>query len=123
MKRTHTRCNKKRPLDARALGDLSHFPALCRLYFSFCKVMLSPSILGAMRHASLTTLCFCIAHPARDCAPVVLQLSQALWGLGRGSVVRCVVEGWPRDMSEALEKAQGRAPCQVFKTALEACGP
>ena len=54
----------KRPLDVRALGDLTGFPALRELTLDFCEVMLSPSLLGAVRHASLANLCFCSAHPA-----------------------------------------------------------
>ena len=33
--------------NARALGDLSAFPALCRLGFEFCEVMLCESLVGA----------------------------------------------------------------------------
>ena len=55
-----------RPLDARALGDLSHFPALRELTFDFCEVMLCRSVLGAAQHASLGSLVFCVAHPAPE---------------------------------------------------------
>ena len=116
--------HKKRPLDACALGDLSGFPALRELTFSSCEVMLCSSMLGAVHHASLTALTFRIAHPAPECAPAVLQLSRALWGLGRGSVVKCEALNWIERVwwriDKALEKARGRAPCQVFKAALEA---
>ena len=75
------------PLDVRALGDLSAFPALCTLEFCNCEVVLAASLLGVTRHASLKTLDFHCADPAPECAPMVLQLSQALKQLGRGSVV------------------------------------
>ena len=105
----------KRPLDVRALGDLSAFPALRELTFDFCEVILSHSMLETVRHSSLTTVCFCNAYPAPECALMVLQLSQALRGLGRGRVVS---EAWP--YSRALQNLH--APCQKFKIALEACG-
>ena len=72
----------------RALGDLSGFPALCRLRFAFCEVMLCGSMLSAVRHASLARVAFVVSHPAPECAPLLLQLSQALKRLGRGSVLR-----------------------------------
>ena len=50
----------KRPLDVRALGDLSAFPALCRLSFSYCEVMLCEAVLGAVRHASIERIAFII---------------------------------------------------------------
>ena len=75
------------PLDARALGDLSAFPLLCELQFSGCEVSLCASLLGITRHASLALLAFDDAEPAPESAPVVLQLSQALERLGRGSVL------------------------------------
>ena len=65
-----------RPLDVRALGDLSGFPALCKLTFGYCEVMLCHLVLGAARHASFASMCFIVAHPAPECAPAVLQLSQ-----------------------------------------------
>ena len=76
------------PLDTRALGDLSGFPSLRELTFDRCEVMLCESLLGAARHASLVSIDFCLAYPASECALVVLQLSQALKRLGRGSVLR-----------------------------------
>ena len=79
--------HEERTLDVRAMGDLSRFPYLCRLTFDFCEVMLCSSVLGAARHASLASLCFCFAHPAPECAPAVLLLSQELERLGRGSVL------------------------------------
>ena len=77
-----------RPLNARALGDLSRFPGLRNLTFDSCEVMLRRSVVSAARHASLTSLCFCNAYPAPECAPAVMQLSQELCRLGRGSVLR-----------------------------------
>ena len=74
-------------LDARALGDLSSFPALRRLTFDRCRVTLSPSIPGAARHTSLTSLRFDWACPARESEPAVLQLGQELERLGRGRVL------------------------------------
>ena len=112
---------EKRPLDVRALEDLSGFPALCKLSFDHCEVILCRSVLGAARHASLTSLCFCIAHPAPECAPAVLHLSQELWRLRRGSVLRAICEDFSGYLCGALRDAQGRAPCQVFMADLEVC--
>ena len=112
----------KQPLDARALGDLSGFPALRELTLHYCEAMLCSSVLGAVRHASLVSLCFRIAHPAPECAPAVLQLSGELRRMRRGSVVTYESEAWPR-IRTALQKARGRAPCQKFMAALEAGGP
>ena len=107
-----------RPLDVRALGDLSGFPALRELTLDFCEAKLCPSLLGAVRHTSLASLCFRSAHPAPECLLVVLQLSQELRHLGRGGVVRVKnIAGTP-----ALQFAQGWAPCMKFVAALEAGG-
>ena len=114
---------EKRPLDARALGDLSGLPVLRELTFKFCEVMLCQSLPGAVRHASLAALCFGATHPAPECAPVVLQLSQALRRLGRGSVLRLDSRKRCGFVGYALEEAQGRAPFQRFQAAIEACGP
>ena len=110
----------KRSLDVRALGDLSGFPVLRELTLEFCEIRLCPSLLGALQHASLVNLCFCIAHPAFECALMVLQLRHELRRLGRGAVVRSSTAD-PRCVY-ALRKARGRAPCQKFAAALEACG-
>ena len=75
-------------LNVRALGDLSGFPALCRLYFYHCEVMSCESVVGAVWHASLTQLYFGEAYPAPKCVPTVLQLLQALKHQGRGSVFK-----------------------------------
>ena len=70
---------KKCPLNAVALGDLSGFPALCKLRFSFCEVKLCMSLLGgAVRHEALRAYTFHFAHPAPESVPMVLQLSQDL---------------------------------------------
>ena len=111
-----------RRLDVRALGDLSGFPALRELTFNFCEVMLCNSMLGAVRHGRLTSLCFCNAHPAPECALGVLQLSQELWCWGRGSVVKHV-NVRETCIYGALQAARGRAPCQKFMAALEECEP
>ena len=116
--------NEQHPLDVRALGDLSGFPALRELEFECCEVMLCKSVLGAVRHASLMSLSFCLAHPAPECALVVLQLKRALMGVSRGGVLNIVDEpeleqifDWHRQLyGDAL------APFHKFKGALEACG-
>ena len=74
------------PLDARALGDLSAFPALCKLFLHDCSVTLCASMLGVTRHASLMKLYFRRSRFPLECALVLQQLSQALERLGRGSV-------------------------------------
>ena len=111
----------KRPLDVRALGDLSGFPALCRLRFYFCEVMLCRALLGAVRHARLAALAFIFAHPAPECALVVLQLGQALMTSRPGSVLRS--EG----SCDMYGRGHGRgkyaqAPFNKFKAALKECG-
>ena len=118
-RRDHLQLHETRRLDVRALGDLSGFPALCELTFSYCEVTLCHLVLGAVRHASLT-LCFCLAHPAPECAQVVLQLSQALRRMRRGSVVSNTSDD-RLFLDDVLEDAQGQAPCQKFTAALEAC--
>ena len=72
------------PLDVRALGDLSAFPALCKLDFNDCEVMLCASMLGVAWHASLVELVFYSAKLAPECASIV----QALERLGRGSILK-----------------------------------
>ena len=114
----------KRPLDVRALGDLSGFPALRTLSFQACEVMVCMSMLGAVRHPSLATLDFDIAHPAPECEPVVLQLSQALKRAGRGRVLR--VDGGRYHHLEGLEcfvplAQQVLSPVGKFMAALAAC--
>ena len=114
---------KTRPLDARALGDLSAFPALRELDFSHCEVMLCESMLGAVRHASLSSIAFHVSHPAPECALMVLQLSRALGRLGRGSVLRC--EGYvdrEGHTEQALQKAHALPPLYKFQVALQAYG-
>ena len=110
----------KRPLDARALGDLSGFPALRELDFKLCEVMLCPSLPGAARHANLATLCFRSSHPAPECLPAVLQLSRELNRLRKGATVRCLEETWY--VEDNLWDFPGQAPYQKFQADLEACG-
>ena len=109
--------HEKRRLDVRALGDLSGFPALRELTFRCCEVLLCHSLLGAVRHACLITLCFRNAHPAPECAQVVLQLSQALRRTRRGSVFSRPLEYW----IGRVQVEQGQAPSQKFTAALKAC--
>ena len=113
-------CN--RSFDARALGDLSGFPTLCKLVFDCCEVKLCESIAGAVRHASLTGLCFCIAYPAPECAPMVLQLSQALRRNGRGSVLKLAKAERGCNRGTFYERLLHTAstPVHSFKVALEA---
>ena len=106
----------KRLLDVRALGDLSLFPALRELTLMLCEVVLCPSLLGAVRHASLAKVCFYMAHPAPECAPVVLQLNWELGGLRRGTVVTF------KDLSANFISDSLAAACQKFKADLDACG-
>ena len=108
----------KRPLDVLALGDLSGFPALCKLTFRYCEVTLCHSVLGAARHASLAGMCFVVAHPAPKCAPAVLQLSRELWRLRRGSVLKALCNK-VLIVSE-LQDARGCSPCEKFLADLEA---
>ena len=109
--------HEKRPLNAVALGDLSGFPALCNLTFEYCEVNLCMSVRdGAARHKSLTTLSFHYAHPAPECAPMVLQMSQE----PRRSCVLKLTDGsdfgsWDECPAAALP------PFFQFKTALELC--
>ena len=114
---------QKSCLGVRALGDLSGFPALRSLTFYFCEVSFCHSMLDAVRHAWLTSISFCTAHPAPECAPMVLQLSQALRRMGRGSVLRFCSNGLALgSVRDALDHAQGQAPCQKFMADLKACG-
>ena len=115
---------EKRPLDVRALGDLSAFPALCELGISLCEVLLCESLLGAVRHPCLAKFHFRLAHPAPECAMVVLQLGRALRRLGRGSLLQFLTEGVVQGqlLARAVREAQGRAPLQKFMAGMEACG-
>ena len=94
----------KRPLNAVALGDLSGFPALCKLSFYDCEVKLYMSMLdGAVQHRRLSSILFSNAHPTPECAPMVLQLSQQLrrssmldlTGGGLGSWGKCPAQDLP----------------------------
>ena len=114
--------HEKRSLDVCALGDLSGFPALRELEFSFCEVMVCESMLGAVRHASLESFTFYVAHPAPECMLVVLQLRHTLRGLRRGNVLKFISGGNLCGFDKELQEAQGRAPFQKVMTAFEACG-
>lgn len=116
--------HEKRPLNARALGDLSGFPALCMLEFASCEVTLCDSFLSSVGHASLASLSFYFAHPAPECALVVLQLSQALRRLGRGDMLKVFddIESEGRLDEHASQNAQALPPFYKFKVALGACG-
>ena len=116
--------HEKRPLDARAVGDLSAFPALRWLTFKFCEVMLCESLLGAVRHASLVSLTLLGAHPAPESALAVLELGKVLRHLRQGRVLRCSGEGLVagKFIEPFLQEAQGRAPFQQFIAAMAACG-
>ena len=109
------------PLDARALGDLSSFPALRKLSFQSCEVKLCESLPGAVRHTSLASLSFDVAHPAPECLLTVLQLGQALKRLGRCSVLRFAYEkdvcGRPVEC-----RVQTLPLFHRFKAATKACG-
>ena len=123
-------------LDVRALGDLSAFPALCKLSIRCCEVMLCETVLGAVRHASLASLCFTFADPAPECALAVLQLGQALARLGRGSVLEfnttvvqafcmhALIDAKERTLFDEYEAAAEvfQAPYESFLAALRACG-
>lgn len=110
----------KRPLDVRALADLSGFPALCKLTFEYCEVTMCTTMLGAAWHKSLTSLDFITSHPAPECALMVLQLRQALKQVNRGSVLRF---GTPYRLAErGLADARALPPSVIFNVALLACG-
>ena len=116
-----SRLHEKRLLDVHALGGLSACPALCELTFSFCEVMMCDSVLGAAGHAALANLVFHAAHPAPGCAPMVLQLSQALRQRMRDSVLRPVLDDEDVHVIWQLS-AHGRAPFDKFRAALRALG-
>ena len=114
-----------RPLDVRALSDLSAFPALCRLSFHCCEVTLCETMLGAVRHASLASMAFVISHPAPECALTVLQLSQELRRLRRGSVLRfryCEPPSGHRHAEYEFQSAHALPPLYKFQVALQAYG-
>ena len=110
---------EQQPLDVRALGDLSGFPALRELAFDFCEVMLCPSLLGAVRHASLTVMFIHYAHPAPESAQMVLQLSQELRRSSCGSLLAVVsVQGCVDSICMPREQVRFAS----FKAALQSCG-
>ena len=119
---------ERRPLDVRTLGDLSAFPSLRRLSFSNSEVLLCESMLGVVRHARLASIAFNIAHPAPECALMVMQLSRALRRLGRGSVLsfKNYVYGMNGDargcIEPAFQSAHALPPLHKFLVALQAYG-
>ena len=108
-----------------ALGDLSGFPALCKLTFSFYEVQLCMSLHGGVvRHTSLASIVFDFAHPAPECVPMVLQLSQDLRRLRRGSMIKLGAGGswhYERWGNRAVQSAQALPPFHKFRAALELC--
>ena len=118
--------HERRPLDVRALGDLSGFPALLHAELWLAARSCCASRCRAPCGTPASQAClFWLAHPAPECPLTVLQLSQALRRLGRGSVLKLVSEayGLPNYwLQTGLQSAQGRAPFQAFRAALEAGG-
>ena len=110
------------PLDARALGDLSGFPALRKLTFFFSEVLLCESLLGAVQHAKLASISFISSNPAPECALMVLQLSQALRRLKRGSVLSFEDKMHGSHAEHAMQSAHALAPRHKFQVALQAYG-
>ena len=122
-KEDQVQVHAKRPLDVRALGDLSGFPALCKLTFECCEVLVCTSMPGAAHHANLMRLIFCMAHPAPQCALMVLQLGRALKDLGRGRVLEVLNDSEEcNTVDHGLLLAKGPPPFDQFKAALAACG-
>ena len=112
-----------RPLDVRALGDLSGFPALRWLGFEYCEVTLCGSLLGAVQQCSLMSLVFHVAHPAPGCTMMALQLGQALKRLRRGSVLQVLGEDTYRgEYTGYALLVETLAPFQKFMAAMQACG-
>ena len=107
-------------LDVRALGDLSGFPALCNLSFSFCEVLFCESLLSAEQPPSLTSLFLGSAHPAPECALMVLQLGHALKRLGRGNMLKCdCCDEWASSRSHNVYE---QAAFRRFQAAFQAFG-
>ena len=76
------------------------------------------SLPSVVRHPSLASLRFGSAHPAPECALMVLQLSQALKQLGRVNMLRCLYGGeWA-----CLGVQDAQAAFTRFQAALQACG-
>ena len=114
----HLQLDEKCPLNAVALGDLSSFPALCKLTFSFCEIKLCKSLLGgAVRHPSLACIFLHFAHPAPESVPMMLQLSQEL---GQSNVLKLTGGRWDFGGWDDFP-AQGLPPFYKFKAALELC--
>lgn len=117
------------PLDARSLGDLSAFPALCELTFRSCEVLVCDTIPGAARHPCLVDLTFWYAHPAPRCAPAVLRLGQEAKKTRRGrygpSIITFIhfTDSDIDDMFEATPQGTPMLrPWRSFEDALDALG-
>ncbi len=77
-----------RILDAVALGDLSAFPCMTALTFSYCRVALSDDF-GVQHHARLDKVLFDCAQPCRGSgAAALLALHRQLLGSGHRGVER-----------------------------------
>ena len=101
------------PLDVVAMGDLSGFPTLRTLNFACCKVRLCMTLQsGAVRHASLASIVFELAHPTPECALMVLQLSREL----KGNSMLVLAVG-----DESYSGWVGLEPFFIFKAAMEFC--
>ena len=111
----------KLALDVHALGDLSGFPALCKVCFDSCEVLMCESVASATWHPSLASLSFNLAHPALECMLAVLQLCQAHKRLRGRNVLSFVDERWFKFPAEKYN-VQGLPPCHKFKAASVACG-
>ena len=88
---------RRPPLDVRALGSLSSFPALRRLSLAACEVIVRESFSVAAQHPAIEKISFRQAHPAPGCAQTVQQLSSALVRMGRGSVLEFTDEEYSRE--------------------------
>ena len=114
--------HEKRALNVVAMGDLSGFPALRKLTFACCEVKLCMSLPGGVvGHTSLASIFFNSAHPAPECALMVLQLSQELRRLRRGSLLKLEHYSEPENRwaDRALRRAQSLPPFHRFKAAME----
>ena len=113
-------------LDARALGDLSAFPALRWLQVAHCEVALCESVQDAAWHPSLMVFCFWWAHPAPECTLTVLQLCQALTRQGRSTSLCLVGTRYRKDSPSSarpvVTTAPKLTPMDKFGVAVQACG-
>ena len=109
-----------RPLNVATMGDLSGFPALCKLTFSFCEVKLCMS-LSAVRHTSLASIVFEFAHPAPVCVPMVLQLSLELRQSNMLSLAPIRGSSQCKWADDIVQDLQTLPPFYKFQAALELC--